>query len=121
MSRSRILTAPGIFFAGLLIGFVATIGLGIVAYAVTAESYSDLKQEGEGYIKLIEAFRERQGSYPVYLEEADIHPKKTRYGTWRYRLEDDQQQFSISIGDYDGWDPFVLTWSSKRGEWYLDN
>ena len=121
MSRSRVLAALAIFVAGLLFGIVVTIGLGIIAYAITGESYIELKQEGERYIALIEAYRDRQGSYPVYLEEAGIHPKCTRSGTWIYRSEDKQGQFSLSIGVYDGWDPFILSWSSKRGEWYLDD
>ena len=89
-------------------------------YFLTPPSFSALERQGNDFIQRIEEFHDTQGRYPTSAQEAQINLPQTRYGPWKYRLGDGGTEYSLSVGEYDGWDPFVLSWSSAKRQWYRD-
>jgi len=79
-----------------------------------------LKAQGDGFVKALELHQRNHGQYPESAIEADVKLPDTRYGSWRYRVGGDRTWFELSVGDYTGFDPFTLYWSSKEGNWSLD-
>ncbi len=121
MTRRTAVLASIMFTFGLLVGSAATMVSILAVYLVTRPSIEDLKQRGDGIVTAIETFNAEHHQFPQYLEDAGIYPAHTRFGDWRYRVDENTQQYTLSIGDYSGWDPFTLSWSSDRRAWYLDD
>jgi hypothetical protein len=92
----------------------------LLAYVTTGPSVKELSIEGDSIVAAIERYRDEYSQYPKSLAAAAVHVPATRYGPWRYRVSDDHSWFEISVGDYEGFDPFTLYWSSKTGDWSLD-
>jgi hypothetical protein len=109
-----------VILVGCGCGAVAAVAAGLMVYLATGSSYEQLRAQGEQYITQIESYHEKRGVYATYLEAAGIHPQRTRYGNWQYRLDENKERYRLQIGQYDSWDPFALWWDSESRTWYLD-
>ena len=84
----------------------------------SSKQLGSLKSQVQPTIDAIENYKSTHGHYPVDLVEAEIELPEARYGGWDYRRLDNGH-FQLSVGDYRN-NGFVLFWSSKNQDWYLD-
>jgi hypothetical protein len=99
----------------------AIIAVGLVIYGLTAPTYEQLKAEGNQILARLDKYHSQNGRYPLSASDAQIELPWTRYGRWKYVSSDNGQSCQLSLGEYDGWDPFTLFWQSKDRDWYIDN
>ena len=86
---------------------------------MTASSYKDLENDGQIIVNQIKQYRLDHGNYPESLKSANIINKSYRYGNWKYEILKDDNNFTLSIGNY-AKDHFFLSWNNTDGYWYLD-
>jgi len=107
--------------AVVVTGLVVTGVICLVAYlAYIDPDFQQLEATGDGMVRKIEAFREQHSRYPLSAQEAGVVLPETRWGDWKYETHDGGETFMLSIGEYEGFDPFVLSWDSNNGNWYRD-
>lgn len=75
-----------------------------------------LKAMGNQLIQQIENYKSLNGSYPSSLKEAHIESPRTRYGSWRYFLSEQQDSFVLVLGNFYE-NTFTLQWKSDRKVW----
>lgn len=85
--------------------------------SLDAPDFPRLEAQGDLIVAALERSHATHGSFPPSLAAAGIHPEKTRWGEWEYRISSDGT-FKLRVGDY-GRDGFTLWWDHEHG-WYRD-
>ncbi len=110
----------GVISAGIL-GLIFVMCIGSATYfAYIQPDFQYLEFEGNGLVDQIETFHEQHGRYPFSADEAGLTLPETRWGRWKYLTRDKGNSFELTIGEYQGLDPFELYWTSENEYWYRD-
>ena len=117
MSKTHILIGALLF--SLLAVITSLVLLVTFIGPPSSSTLNELKLEGDELVKQIEEFKNANRKYPETLIQGGVEISEFRYGGWKYNLENGSRNFFLSIGKYEN-DLFVLYWTSKTGEWYLD-
>ena len=118
----RIPKLERVFLACVISAVLLLVGIAAWSSISFNVKISRLKRMGEPVVQQIEAYRDRHGTYPKSLEEANIRTVKTKYGAFRYRKRDanGRECFDLTVGDYSK-HQFVLWWENCEGSgWRLD-
>ena len=104
----------------LLVIITSVVLLVLTVGPPSSSTLNGLKFDGEVLVKQIEEYKRINREYPKTLAQGGISNSESRYGGWRYTLENDSNTYLLSIGKYEN-DLFVLYWNSETGDWYLDS
>jgi hypothetical protein len=114
---SRPATATAIVSAAVVMGCLMAIPPGY-----HPSEQKRVERLHAAFAPALERYRQTHGDYPPTLEAAGIATPQTEYGPLHYNTHISTEgtlYYEVSFGDYYD-NGFTASFSSDRGEWYLD-
>lgn len=91
--------------------FLASV---IASHLPNAERVRGPRYKGNDIVNQLEAYRDRQGKYPLNLDDAGIVSGTKVHGEWRYSPSVDQSQFGLRAWR-DNKGNYILSYDKKNG------